>query len=250
MRPATSADRCSTPKRCCSSTTATARSRSSNPSWISACVPTTTSAPNAASAFPLARRAREQRAAHAELETEVGDREEVLLGERLGRCHERALARALDGAQERVECDDRLPGADVALQEPLHRDGARQVAVELANRLLLVRRERERQRLAIAVDSSPGSPSAGASVRSRSAARRAMPTWRTSSSSKASRCRPVSASPRSRGRCTAASASRFSAIPSRSRSSAGSGSGTCSASGSAASTTRRTVAAAISSAAG
>ena len=97
---------------------------------------------------------------------------------------------------------------------------------------------------------SPGSPSAGASVRSRSAARRAMPIWRTSSSSKASRCRPVSASPRSRGRCTAASASRFSASPSRSRSSAGSGSGTCVASGSAASTTRRTVAAAISSAAG
>ena len=32
--------RCSTPKRCCSSTTATARSAKSTSSWISACVPT------------------------------------------------------------------------------------------------------------------------------------------------------------------------------------------------------------------
>ena len=38
------ASRCRTPKRCCSSTTATRRSRKRTPSWISAWVPTTTSA--------------------------------------------------------------------------------------------------------------------------------------------------------------------------------------------------------------
>src|SRR5215211_8499894 len=43
-RPSTSAFRCSTPKRCCSSITATARRGSSIPSWMSACVPTSTSA--------------------------------------------------------------------------------------------------------------------------------------------------------------------------------------------------------------
>ena len=100
----------------------------------------------------LAGRAREERAADAELEAEVGDREEVLLGERLGRCHERSLASGLDRTQERVQGDHGLAGADVALQEPLHRQGALEVAVDLADRLLLVGRERERQRLPVAVD--------------------------------------------------------------------------------------------------
>jgi len=44
-RPSVSARRCSTPKRCCSSTTATPSSPRSTPSWISACVPTTIWAP-------------------------------------------------------------------------------------------------------------------------------------------------------------------------------------------------------------
>ena len=39
-RPSASAERCSTPKRCCSSTTATARSANSTSRWIRACVPT------------------------------------------------------------------------------------------------------------------------------------------------------------------------------------------------------------------
>ena len=102
--------------------------------------------------LPLARRAREERAADAELEAEVGDREKVLLSKGLRRSHERPLASALDRAQERVEGNDRLAGADVPLQQPLHRDGAREVAVDLADRLLLIRRERKRQCVAIAVD--------------------------------------------------------------------------------------------------
>src|SRR6266849_2581006 len=52
--PSVSALRCSTPKRCCSSTTATARSRNTTPSWISAWVPTTTSAFGASSRSRLA----------------------------------------------------------------------------------------------------------------------------------------------------------------------------------------------------
>ena len=155
-RPCASALRCSTPKRCCSSTTATERSRSSTPSWMSACVPTTTSAPSAVCARLLRRRAREQRARDAELGADALDREEVLLGERLGRRHQRALAAVLDRAQDRVERDDRLAGADVALQEPLHRHRALEVGVDLAHGLLLVRRQRERQRLPVARDQLAG----------------------------------------------------------------------------------------------
>ena len=115
-------------------------------------MPTTTSAASACSrsAFFDELVSRAQR--DAELETEVGDREEVLLSERLGRRHERALAAVLHRAEERVERDDGLARADVALQEPLHRRRAREVAVDLADRLLLVRRERERERLAVAAD--------------------------------------------------------------------------------------------------
>ena len=66
-------------------------------------------------------RAGDERAADAELHADALDREEVLLRERLGRRHQRALAAGLDRPQERVERDDRLARADVALQQPLHR---------------------------------------------------------------------------------------------------------------------------------
>ena len=97
-------------------------------------------------------RAREQRDADAERLAELVDREEVLLGERLRRRHQRPLAPGLDRAQERVQRDDRLPGADVALEQPLHRRRAREVGVDLGDRALLVGRERERERRAVAVD--------------------------------------------------------------------------------------------------
>ena len=151
-RPAASAERCSTPKRCCSSTTATARSRSSNALLDQGVRPDDDVDAERRLPLALARRAREQGTADAELEAKVGDREKVLLSEGFGGSHERALAPALDRAQQRVERDHRLARADVTLQQPLHRDGACEVAVDLADRLLLVRRERERQRLAIAVD--------------------------------------------------------------------------------------------------
>ena len=196
-RPSTSAERCSTPKRCCSSTTATARSRNSKPFWISACVPTTTSA--WPPIFDL-HRAGDERAADAELHADALDREEVLLGERLGRRHQRALASRLDRAQERVERDHRLAGADVALEQPLHRRRAREVGVDLARspppgaRSARTAAPRGSGRSARRARGARRRPAA----RARPCAGRA-PTWSTSSSSKASRCRPSSASSSERG---------------------------------------------------
>ncbi len=66
-------------------------------------------------------RARQQADPDAERRAELVDGEEVLLGERLRRCHQRALASELDRAQQRVEGDDRLARADLPLQQPLHR---------------------------------------------------------------------------------------------------------------------------------
>ena len=76
-------------------------------------------------------RARQQRHPDAERRAELVDREEVLLGERLGRRHQRALPVALDRAQQRVQRDDGLARADVSLQEALHRDRALEIGVDL-----------------------------------------------------------------------------------------------------------------------
>ena len=82
---------------------------------------------------------------------------EVLLGERLGRRHQRALAARLDGAEQRVQRHDRLPRADVALEQALHRPLVAEVGVELRDRPLLVAREPERQRRPVALDQRAGS---------------------------------------------------------------------------------------------
>ena len=113
--PSTRAVRCATPTRCCSSTTATARSEKSTSFSMRACVPTTICAsPEAMScrtiACSLARRelvrsaTRTPSGAHSFVEGE-----EVLLREGLRRRHERSLPPALDRAKERMERDDRLP---------------------------------------------------------------------------------------------------------------------------------------------
>ena len=119
-------------------------------------MPTTTSAPSAAARVFFGDALVSSAQRDAELCADALDRQEVLLGERLGRRHQRALPPVLDGAQERVERDDRLAGADVALQQPLHRRRALEIDVDLAHDLLLVRRERERQRLAVALDQLAG----------------------------------------------------------------------------------------------
>ena len=81
----------------------------------------------------------------AELRAQSFDREKVLLRKRLGRRHQRTLALSLDGAQQRVERDDRLARAHVALQEPLHRHRAGKVGVDLRDRALLVLGQLERK---------------------------------------------------------------------------------------------------------
>ena len=75
--------------------------------------------------------AREQHDPDAERRAELVDGEEVLLRERLRGRHERALTTRLDRAEERMQCDDRLPRSDVALEEALHGDGAVEVGVDL-----------------------------------------------------------------------------------------------------------------------
>ena len=151
--------------------------------------------------------------------------EEVLLGERLGRRHQRALAAVLDRAQQRVERDDRLARADVALQQPLHRHRALEVGVDLARRLLLVRRERERQRLAVALDQLAGRAerrreralALGGAARDADLEQQQL-LEREPLPARLRLARPTP------GWWSAKSASRFSGSASRSRSSAGSGS--------------------------
>jgi hypothetical protein len=71
----------------------------------------------------------------------------VLLGEDLGRRHERRLPAAFRGEDRREDRDDRLAAPDVALQEPAHRPPRAEVLADLADDALLRGRERERQRL-------------------------------------------------------------------------------------------------------
>ncbi len=80
----------------------------------------------------------------------------MLLGKGLRRGHERALSSGLDGAQERMQCDDRLARPHVALQQALHRNLAVEVVVDLGYRALLIRGQREGKRVAIAREEVAG----------------------------------------------------------------------------------------------
>src|SRR5687767_14603434 len=104
------------------------------------------------------KRARQEETPDPERAADRVDREEVLLGKRLGRGHQRALVAALDCAQERIERHDGLSGADIALQEALHRLLATQVTVDLGNGLLLLRSEGEGKRGSVARDQLPRLP--------------------------------------------------------------------------------------------
>ena len=66
--------------------------------------------------------------------------DEVLLGQNLGRRHERHLQAVLHRDERGQQRDDRLAGADVALQQPVHRLRPLQVVDDLLQRLLLARR--------------------------------------------------------------------------------------------------------------
>ena len=74
-----------------------------------------------------------------------GERAGVLLGEHLGRRQQRRLTAAVDDLQHRAQGDDGLAGADLALQQPVHRRVARQVGGQDRADLRLALRQPERQ---------------------------------------------------------------------------------------------------------
>ena len=74
--------------------------------------------------------------------------EEVLLGENFGRRHERHLQAVLHGDEGHEQRHDRFAGADIALQQPVHRRRALHVLDELLQRAPLPFGELERQNTA------------------------------------------------------------------------------------------------------
>ena len=63
----------------------------------------------------------------------------VLLGEHLGRHHERTLSTPVDGGQQGRDRDDRLTRADVALEQAVHRVRRAEVREQLGDRTPLRR---------------------------------------------------------------------------------------------------------------
>ena len=132
------ASRCSTPNRCCSSTTTRARSRKSTCSSRRAWVPTTM--PGVADRdveqrlAPLGGRlapgeeddpgrvvGAAEHPALGEVAEHPGDRAVVLRREDLGGREQRGLAAGVDRREHRPQRDDRLARADLALEQPVHR---------------------------------------------------------------------------------------------------------------------------------
>ena len=71
----------------------------------------------------------------------------MLLGQQLGRCHERRLVLVLEGHQHRQERHHGFPRPDVAHQQPVHPFRRRHVGGDLGQRLLLIAGQRPGQRL-------------------------------------------------------------------------------------------------------
>ena len=128
-----------TPKRCCSSTTARRRSRKATSFWKRACVPTRIAIFACGQRRELGRALGALVAAGQDLEPHAGrlgqrrQREEVLAGEDLGRRHHRRLPAGLDRGQHGEERDQRLAGADVALQQPVHPEAGGHVGGDLGH---------------------------------------------------------------------------------------------------------------------
>ena len=72
-----------------------------------------------------------EHAAGREVAEHRGDRAEVLLGEHLGRRQQGGLAAGVDDAQHRAQRDQGLAGADLALEQAVHRVGPREVGLDL-----------------------------------------------------------------------------------------------------------------------
>ena len=192
---ASSAARWRTPKRCCSSTTQTARRANSTSGSIRAWVPDDQRqlaagqpaervAPRTGAGRPGQERERDGRAREQAVE-----RLRVLLGQRLGRRHQRGLVAALDRAQHRVDGDDGLaatrprPSAVAASAGPTpgpRRSPRRPAAGRRSARTAATRSRHGRGRRAARGPRRAGS-------RRRARRRAASATWCRNSSSKASR---------------------------------------------------------------
>ena len=202
-RAARARSRWRTPKRCCSSITATASERNDDVG-LDQRVRADDQRELAAGelgegvgAPAGGRRAGQQRRGHRLAAEQPLDRREVLLGERLGRRHQRRLVAVLDRAQHRVQRDHRLAAADLAHQQPLHRPRLGEVRVDRARSPAPGRRSartaarpRASARSATAARRAPIAPARAR----RCARRRRNSSWVSSSSSKASRRRPCSRS--------------------------------------------------------
>ena len=93
-------------------------------------------------------RARQQRRGHRLPTEQALDRGEVLLRQRLGRCHQRGLHPVLDGAQHGGQRHDRLARPHLAHEQPLHRTLVGEIVEYLLDGAGLVAGRLERQALA------------------------------------------------------------------------------------------------------
>ena len=197
-----SARRCSTPKRCCSSTTQRP-SRAKRDVGLDQRVGAdeqTRARRSRAGPGPRLRRA----AGVAPVSSANGSRlfgeqpvqgHRVLLGERLGRRHQHRLEPGFQRPQHRVERDHGLARPDLPHQQPLHRLAGVEVAVDLVERLQLVARSARTAatrpsarpapracpsrgagaRCGGSASASPGSPGRGRALRSEPLPGRARP---------------------------------------------------------------------------
>ena len=113
-----------TPKRCCSSTTATPRRAKRTPSWMRAWVPTTTSTVPAAIAASTPSRSGEsavsRRHAHPHQAGQRLQAQVVLLGEDLGGRHHGPLVAPLHPGEQGGHGHRRLARPHLALQQAVH----------------------------------------------------------------------------------------------------------------------------------
>ena len=82
---------------------------------------------------------------HLDTVEQSADARGVLLGQHLGRRHERSLMTALHRGEQHAHRHDRLAATDVALQQAVHRMRSGQVGLDLGDRALLGSGEREGQ---------------------------------------------------------------------------------------------------------
>ena len=126
-----------------------------------------------------------QHAALGEVAEHRGDGAVVLRGEHLGGGEQRGLPTGIHGREHRAQGDHGLAGADLALEQAVHRHVAPQLVGDGRGHLALAGGERERQpRVERLEQPSRRAPAAGSSTWPDAVRRRcASVTWRTNASS-------------------------------------------------------------------